>query len=236
MLRCYILSYSTLSLSIDNALIAHDTCTYDNRRSNTVSSGRLTINFEPHHVTATFKKWPGLLLTFFPLSSQVFIRRHLFPRSSSAVSGQFFFWSSRLRPPSMLALTLITLVPFTLGQQYMLNLDCSEYPGPCNNDCYAIYVANKPRVWKDRLAQEEIWALTSVLRSLTTMGPMVSLPHVVGRLVVSPLRHVAMARWHRRVLTRTLVTNILTRPLSKAAVEHFFGALSRRRTRQRVVA
>lgn len=147
-----------------------------------------------------------------------------------------FFWSSRLRPPSMLALALIALVPFALGQQYMLNLDCSEYPGPCNNDCYAIYVANKPRVWKDRLAQEDIWALTSVLRSLTTMGPMVSLPHVGGRLVVSPLRHVAMARWQRRVLTRTLVTNILTRPLSKAAVEHFFGAPSRGRTRQRVVA
>jgi hypothetical protein len=51
----------------------------------------------------------------------------------------------------MRALTLIALVPFALGQQYMLNLDCSDYPGPCNNDCYAIYVANKPRVWKDRL-------------------------------------------------------------------------------------
>jgi len=46
----------------------------------------------------------------------------------------------------MLALALIALVPFALGQQYMLNLDCSEYPGPCNNDCYAIYVANKPRI------------------------------------------------------------------------------------------
>jgi hypothetical protein len=45
----------------------------------------------------------------------------------------------------MRAFTLITLAPFVLGQQfYMLNLDCSNYPGPCNNDCYAAYVANKP--------------------------------------------------------------------------------------------
>jgi hypothetical protein len=234
MLKYYILSYSTLSLSIDNALVAHDACTYDKRRPNSLGSGRLIINFESHHVTATYKKWSGLLSTFLTLSSKVFIRRHLSSRSSSAVSGQFF-WSSRLRPPSMRALTLIALVPFALGQQYMLNLDCSDYPGPCNNDCYAIYVANKPRVWKDRLAQEEIWALTSFPRSLTTMGPMVSLTHVGGRLVVFPLRHVATARWTRRVLTRTLVTSILTRPLSKAAVEHSFGAPSRVRTRQRVV-
>lgn len=56
----------------------------------------------------------------------------------------------------MLALTLIALVPFALGQQYMLNLDCLYYPGPCNNDCYAAYVANKALVWRNRPPQEEI--------------------------------------------------------------------------------
>ncbi|KAJ5539588.1 hypothetical protein N7513_007920 [Penicillium frequentans] len=44
----------------------------------------------------------------------------------------------------MRALTLIAFVPFALGQLDMLNLDCTNYPGPCNNDCYAAYVANKP--------------------------------------------------------------------------------------------
>jgi hypothetical protein len=67
------------------------------------------------------------------------------------------------------------------------------------------------------------------------MGPMASLTHVGVRLVVFPLRHVEMAGWRLRVLTRTPVTNILTRPLSKAAVDQFFGALSRVRTRQKVV-
>ncbi|PLB41029.1 deoxyribonuclease NucA/NucB-domain-containing protein [Aspergillus candidus] len=48
----------------------------------------------------------------------------------------------------MRAFTLIALVPFALGisQHPMLNLDCTKYPGPCNNDCYAAYVANKPLI------------------------------------------------------------------------------------------
>ncbi|PKY06704.1 hypothetical protein P168DRAFT_280092 [Aspergillus campestris IBT 28561] len=48
----------------------------------------------------------------------------------------------------MRAFTLIALVPFALGisPHPMLNLDCTEYPGPCNNNCYAAYVANKPLI------------------------------------------------------------------------------------------
>lgn len=134
----------------------------------------------------------------------------------------------------MRAFTLIALVPFALGQHYMLNLDCTNYPGPCNNDCYAAYVANKPLVWRNCLPQEEIWALTSVLRPLTTMGPTASPAHAGGRLVVSPLPHVAMAKWQCRILMRIPAMNILTRLLSKAVAEQFFGALTRMRTRERV--
>jgi hypothetical protein len=126
----------------------------------------------------------------------------------------------------MRAFTLIALAPFVLGQQYMLNLNCADYPGPCNNDCYAAYVANKPLVWKNRLPQEDISALTSVLRPLTTMAPMASLTDAGERLVAFPLPHVPMAGWQCRVLRRTPVTNILTRPLSKAVAEQFFGAPS----------
>ena len=31
----------------------------------------------------------------------------------------------------MRAFTLVALVSFALGQHYMLNLDCTNYPGPC---------------------------------------------------------------------------------------------------------
>lgn len=44
--------------------------------------------------------------------------------------------------PSQLAhmqpFALIALVSFVFAQQYTLNLDCSQFPGPCNNDCYAV--------------------------------------------------------------------------------------------------
>ena len=135
----------------------------------------------------------------------------------------------------MRAFTLIAVVPFALGQHYVLNLDCTNYPGPCNNDCYAAYVANKPLVWRNYLPQEEISALTSVLRDLTTMGQTARPPtHAGERLVVSPLPHVAMAKWQRRILMKIPVMNILTRPLSKVVVVPFFGALPPMRTGERV--
>lgn len=56
----------------------------------------------------------------------------------------------------MRAFILAALVPFALGQQYMLNLDCTEYPGPCNNDCYAVFVANKQQVQYDPLVNSDL--------------------------------------------------------------------------------
>ena len=98
----------------------------------------------------------------------------------------------------MCAFTLIAVVPFALSQHYVLNLDCTNYLGSYNNDCYTAYVANKLLVWRNYLPQEEISALTSVLRDLTTMGPTARpLTHTGERLVVSPLPHVAMAKWQR---------------------------------------
>lgn len=126
----------------------------------------------------------------------------------------------------MRAFTLITLTPFVLGQQYMLNLDCTHHPGPCNNNCYAAYVANKPLVWKNRLPREEIWALTSILRSSTTRALTAWLPSAGERPVAFPLPHVPMAVWQRRVLRRLPVTNILTPLLSKVVEGQFFGAPS----------
>lgn len=134
----------------------------------------------------------------------------------------------------MRALTLIAFVPFALGQLDMLNLDCTNYPGPCNNDCYAAYVANKPIVRKICPPQEKILVLTSVLRPSTTMGPMASPTHAGARLVVLVLPHAAMASCQRRALMRTPVMNILTRLLSRAALDQFFGALATMRTAQRV--
>ncbi|KAJ5792595.1 deoxyribonuclease NucA/NucB-domain-containing protein [Penicillium pulvis] len=74
----------------------------------------------------------------------------------------------------MRALTLIVFVPFTLGQFDILHLDRINHPGPCNNDCYAAYVAKKPIVWKNCLPQGKMLVLTSVVRPSTTMGPMAS--------------------------------------------------------------
>lgn len=66
-------------------------------------------------------------------------------------------------------------------------------------------------------------ALTSVLRPLTTMGPAAT---AGAQLVVSALPHVVMAKWQSRILMKIPAMNILTRPLSKAVAEQFFGALS----------
>ena len=114
------------------------------------------------------------------------------------------------------------------------DLDCTNYQGPCNNDCYVAYVANKPLVWRNCLPQEEIWALTSVLRPLTTMDLTASPAHTRGQLVVSPLPHVAMAKWQLRILMRIPAMNILMHPLSKVVAEQFFSALTWMRTRERV--
>jgi hypothetical protein len=47
---------------------------------------------------------------------------------------------------NMYFIALLALVTFASGQDFMLDLDCDKYPGPCNNDCYAMYVAELPHV------------------------------------------------------------------------------------------
>lgn len=48
----------------------------------------------------------------------------------------------------MHTLLLAALIPTVLSQHLILNLDCTDYPRPCNNDCYAVYSANKEDVLK----------------------------------------------------------------------------------------
>ena len=40
-------------------------------------------------------------------------------------------WFRQSKSANMRAFTLVALVSFALGQHYMLNLDCTNYPGPC---------------------------------------------------------------------------------------------------------
>jgi len=41
--------------------------------------------------------------------------------------------------------SLLLLVPLVNSQPFpVFNVDCARYPGPCNNNCYAIFVAGKP--------------------------------------------------------------------------------------------
>jgi hypothetical protein len=50
----------------------------------------------------------------------------------------------------MYFIALLALATFASGQDFMLDLDCDKCPGPCNNDRYAMYVAELPHVWKPR--------------------------------------------------------------------------------------
>lgn len=44
-----------------------------------------------------------------------------------------------------LVLALLSLcIRLAASQNVILLLNCNNYPGPCNNKCYAIYVAGKP--------------------------------------------------------------------------------------------
>lgn len=63
----------------------------------------------------------------------------------------------------MHGVVLAALIPLALGQQHlMLNLDCNDYPGPCNNDCYAVYVANQKQVRSLRPCSVKVLWLTQL--------------------------------------------------------------------------
>jgi hypothetical protein len=42
---------------------------------------------------------------------------------------------------SSLFVLVSCVVSFTAGATYVFQDDCTKYPGPCNNDCYAIFTA-----------------------------------------------------------------------------------------------
>lgn len=53
--------------------------------------------------------------------------------------------SFRVSTPNMYLPSLLVIPLVAVVEAYTFTLDCGRYPGPCNNDCYAIYVAGKPQ-------------------------------------------------------------------------------------------
>ena len=60
---------------------------------------------------------------------------------------QVFLELSNMVLFSPLFLLVSCVVSFAAGATYIFQDDCAKYPGPCNNDCYAIFTAGLTNVW-----------------------------------------------------------------------------------------